>query len=170
MKTYISSITISLIIITNLTACSQQFGIVKASAYARKIIAGTIQTDEFNRQRNSGINTVHLIFVETKSNNPSLEWTTAWIDQKAFLIKPVLIHQPKIEIGKSKDDQENVVITPSPGNRLWQLVLSPASSVADTLPVEAIKTNAVVLTGKWKNKKFIFPIAKEEQLASSFSQ
>jgi hypothetical protein len=149
-------------------ACSQKFNIVKADAFNRNSIAGTIAVDENNRARSSGVTATHLIFVETKSNQPAPQWDTVWIDEKAYLVQPVEITQPELRLGKTKDTNREVVLKANAGNKLWQLMITSQGAVTPK-PAKKLK-GAVVLTGKFNQKPFMYSIEQEQPLKTDFNQ
>jgi hypothetical protein len=152
-------------------SCSHKYGIEKAQAYERESVSGTIQVDENGRPRNSGVYKTHLIYIETAADQPSPEWDLAWINGQPYTVKPVEVAQNGISIGQSKDNKE-VILNSQPGNKLWQLVLSPnpVTVPQDSTIKENFQKTPIVLTGKWKNKKFKYKISKEEQLATQYGQ
>jgi hypothetical protein len=158
------------IIVVGYSACSQKFNIVKAHAFTRSSIPGTVQVDEYNRERNPGSKAVHLIFVETKANQPAPVWDTAWINGQAYLVKPIEITQPELRLGKTRDTDQEVVLTTKPGNKLWQLMITSERPVATKPAGDITPGKAVTLTGKWKQKTFVYPIAKEQPLETQFNQ
>lgn len=155
----------------SICSCSHKYGIEKAQAYVRESVTGTIQVDENGRPRNSGVYKTHLIYIETAADQPSPEWDMAWINGQPYTIKPVEVTQTGMSIGQSKDNKE-VVLNPQPGNKMWQLVLSPnpISVPQDSVLKEDYQKNPIVLTGKWKDKNFKYKISKEEQLAAQIGQ
>jgi hypothetical protein len=144
-------------------SCSRH-GIVKTYAFVRQTVAGTIKVDDSGRPMSSGITTQHLIFVETDTSRGSLQWGTAWIDQKPYTVQPIEITDHDQILGKTMDG-ENVTIDVKKKHRLWQLVLSPAEdSIGNADLREKIKKSKILLTGTWKAKPFSYKISKEKQL------
>lgn len=149
-----------------LASCSSKYGIVKAEAYSRKIIGGTIKVDRNGNPANSGISQQYLIYVETDTLKPFPEWKTVWVDQQAYSARPAEINSNQV-IGKTMEGQD-VVLNARPGNRIWQLVLSPYK---DSIATESslrrkIEKYPVVITGVWHNKPFAYKISREKQLQS----
>src|SRR5512142_3061654 len=105
-----------------LISCSRH-GIIKATAFVKRSVAGTIRVDEKGRPLNSGITTQHLIYVETQGTQGSPEWQTVWVDQQPFSVTPVEIRNRHQVIGRTPEGKE-VVLHPRNGRQLWQLVLT----------------------------------------------
>jgi hypothetical protein len=146
-----------------LISCSRH-GIIKSYAYVRKSVAGTVRADDNGRQMNSGITMQHLLFVETDSLKGMPEWQTAWIDQKPYSIRPVLINTYNQAVGKTVEGKD-VSIAVKKGRQLWQLVLSPKQNSVENADLqEKIKKSKILLSGTWKGKSFTHKISKEKEL------
>ena len=152
-------------------SCSHKYGIVKSKAFVREQVAGTIQTDDNGRPKSSGVSKVHLIYVETATDKEAPAFSTAWVDGKAYEVRPVEVKQDSLQIGTAKDDDEPVIIHATEGNTLWQLVLLPKTDVVpDSTIVKVIQNNPVVLTGKWNGESFRYKIKKVERLSPAFGK
>lgn len=150
-------------------SCASQYGIVKARAFERAQVAGTIRADDQGRPQSSGISKAHLIYIETRDGQPLPEWETAWVEGQPFAIRPVEVKQ-EVHLGQTKEGKE-VVVNARPHQQLWQLVLLPApSAVPDSKIKKDIRQNPVVLTGSWKNKPFHYGIHEVQSLESIFGQ
>jgi hypothetical protein len=155
----------ALLLVIFLASCSSKYGITSVEAYKQKSVAGTIRVDRDGNPAGSGITRQHLLYVETDTSRPLPTWGTVWVEHQAFSVQPVEITQLGQVIGKNKEGKE-VVIGPKPGNRMWQLLLSPKNdSVSENSALKRkIGKNPVVITGTWKNKAFAYKITKEEEL------
>ena len=150
--------------------CTPKYGISNAQAFVRESISGTVKVDNNGRPVNSAVSKTHLIYIETWPNEIMPQWEQAWVDGKAYAIKTVQVKDANQTIGKTADDKEVSVIA-RPGNLLWQLVLTPQPALTpDAALKEKMQNNAIVLTGKWKDKPFQYQIQKEQQLATVHMQ
>ena len=144
-------------------SCSH-YGIVESKVYVRQSRSGTIRTNDNRKAISSGAGKEYLIYVETDSSKPSIQWETAWIEQKPYSIRPIEITNPNQVIGKSGDGKE-VVMNAKKGNRLWQLVLMPSTtSITDADLQQKIGNAKILLTGSWKDKEFTYKISKDYEL------
>ena len=130
--------------------------------------AGNIPVDDNNKPRTSGVQKAHLIYIETGPDTTLPKWDTAWVDGTAFSTSVVRIIQEKVEIGKTKSGEKDVVIQPAEGNILWQIMLNPLQ-VAHKAN-EHISKNAVVLSGVWKKRRVNYDIKEETELAPVFGE
>jgi hypothetical protein len=150
--------------------CTPKYGISNAQAFVRESVSGTVKVDNNGRPVNSAVSKTHLIYVETSPSEPLPQWEQAWVDGKGYSIKTVQVLNANQTIGKTADDKEVSVIA-RPGNQLWQLVLSPQTELTpDAAMKEKMQANAIVLTGKWKDKQFEYKIEKEQPLATIHMQ
>ena len=144
-------------------SCSR-YGIVENKVYVRQSRSGTIRTNDNGKAMSSAPGKEYLIYVETDSSKPSVQWETAWVEQKPYSIRPIEITNPNQVIGKSGDGKE-VVMNAKNGNRLWQLVLMPSTtSIADAKLQQKIDNTKILLAGLWKGKDFTYKISKEYEL------
>ena len=150
--------------------CTPKYGISNAQAFVRESISGTVRVDKNGRPVNSAVSKTHLIYIETIAGDPLPQWEQAWVDGKSYAVKPVDVKDANQTIGKTADEKEISVIA-RPGNQLWQLMLTPqAGQTPDAALKEKMQNNAIVLTGKWKDKPFQYKIEKEKQLATLHMQ
>ena len=124
---------------------------------------GIVRSDDNGKQTSPGITIQHLLFIETDSSKGLPLWTTAWIDQQPYSIRPMKMDNSNITIGKTMSG-EDVAISVKKGNELWQLVLSPKQDSTEGQNLKKIKKSKILLLGTWKNKPFSYKISKEEQL------
>jgi hypothetical protein len=164
MKTII--LLLSYILLISFYGCSQKYGISKSHAYTRKITAGNIPVDHNNRPTTSGVQTVHIIYIETAPMQEPV-WDTAWVEGKPFSIQMLKIPGNKATIGKTKDEQKEVMVQAAAGNMLWQLLLTPISSSTKSL---TSKKAPILLRGKWKGKRVMYEIKKHTELATIFAE
>lgn len=105
----------------------------------------------------------NLIYIETNSKTVPVI-TSAWIDGKPYIVQLVKA-QPSSNIGTAKEGGRTVAPTPAEGRQMWQLQLTEnPDGKANAATAEAIKNNAVVLMGNWKNKPFTYTVKTQEQL------
>ncbi len=126
-------------------------------------MSGMVRSDDNGRQTSPGITIQHLLFVETDSSKGRPLWTTAWIDQQPYSIRPMKMDSSNNTIGKTISG-EDVTIRVKKGNELWQLVLSPKQDSTEDQNLKKIKKSKILLLGTWKTKPFSYKISKEEQL------
>lgn len=157
------NLTLILPVLLFCSSCSSKYGIVKAKAYVRQSTAGTIKADDNGRPLSSGINTQHLIYIETDTSKPRAQWETAWVEQQAYSIEPVPVAANQI-IGKTADGTE-VIIDAKPGNVFWQLVLKSKKDMEPEAWLKnKINKNKIVLSGTWKDRQVVYKISKEQIL------
>jgi hypothetical protein len=143
-----------------LTSCltAQQQGIVKAYAYYRHSVAGTIPAEDSGKSINNGIRIQYFIYVETKKEDVP-EWDKVTINGNSFTFKVQEVRGNVVKPGRLRNDTQEVTIKKKPGNQLWQLLLTP------TKMEYSKNVDSIILSGRWKNKAFTYKIKNVQQLA-----
>jgi len=150
--------------------CTQKYGIIKTHAYTKKMTAGNIPVDENNQPLSSGVQKIHLLFIETKVQEAP-NWDTAWIEGKGYTTELLKITQAQLNIGKIKDGTEEVIIKPDNGNTLWQAMLTPVQQNQQfSYSLSTNNPKEILLMGTWKNKRVIYKIKKQTELATVFGE
>ncbi len=149
-----------------ISGCSHNYGIYKTHAFFRTNIAGIVRADDNNKTLNSGVSKEHLIYLESSplKGQPSIE--SVLIDAQSYKAQPVEVQGGSISLGKLKNEEKEISIQAAPGNQLWQLVLSPSKTSADSLKNNNHEAGMVVLKGMWNEKPFTYKIKKQQQLAA----
>ena len=131
--------------ITAFSSCAQtRNGIKKIAAFYAIRIPGNIPAVENGNEFANVIDTIHTIYIELNGKN--IEWKQAWMANKIYTITAQLISKTPLEIGVDKVTRQDIVLTPSKGNSLWQLVLVPDKQ---TRPApQKIKPGEILLEGK----------------------
>jgi hypothetical protein len=157
--------------LTLVSSCASRYGISNAKAYVQKAVAGTIRADDNGRPMTRGVSEHRLIFIETDTSRATPQFSAAWVKERPFSVQPVPVNRAQQSIGQTPDGKE-VILSAKEGHQLWQLLLTPKDGLKadDATLQEKIRNNAVVLTGKWKNKEFTYTIPNEEQLQMIFYQ
>lgn len=152
-------IMVLLAISTGFTACSQSRNtVVKTYAYFVERTPGNIPDfaigapvegnkdprTETVRRTDTSI----VIYVETK--NEPVSWDTAWQGQQAYLISVVPINDIPFHAGFAKEKE--IMLSPSKGNKLWQLQMTPMTVAGR--PLLKISKEKLVLKGSYKGKRF----------------
>jgi hypothetical protein len=109
---------------------------------------GNIPVDENGSSLFKGPDTLITIYAELSGQEP--EWKTAWRNGKTYTVYATLVSPTPFEAGKRESDGKKVILTPSPGNKLWQLTLM-VSNNAIKLP-QKIKSGELLLCGKYMGK------------------
>ena len=152
-----------------LFGCSQKYGIIKTHSYTKKMTAGNIPVDENNRPLTSGVQKIHLVYIETNIDEKPA-WDTAWIEGKTYSTQLLKIAQDQIIIGKLKDGERDVIIQPEPGNILWQLMLTPVQQTQNSYALSTKDQNDILLRGIWKNKRVLYKVKGQTELATVFGE
>ena len=147
-------------------SCSPKYGIAGAKTFVRESVAGTIRADDNGRPVESGIRREHLLFIETDTTRARPQLDHAWVHQKSFSVQWVEMRPPFYPIGETTDGKQ-VILTPKSGNRLWQLVLTPApeATVSDSSRKAKIAREPILLTGVWEEKNFSYSMPEPKPLA-----
>ncbi len=135
----------SLFIIAFSSCAQSKNGIKKINAFYAIRIPGNIPADEKGNEYANVIDTIHTIYIELSGKK--IEWTQAWIENKVYDIVPALISQTSLEVGVDKLTLQNIVLIPSKGNSLWQLVLVPLKQTG--IAPQKIKPGEILLKGKF---------------------
>lgn len=154
-------------IIVMCCGCAHRYGIINPNVYVREQVAGTMQVSDEGRPLSNPVSKVYLIYVETAAENSLPQLQNAWIDGKAFSIRPVAIKQDSVLLGLDSNNN-TVVVKPARNHQLWQLVLVPNTNEAPNATVEkAMQQAPVVLTGLWKQDSFAYKIKKVQPVESA---
>jgi len=133
--------------------------------------AGNIPVDENNQPLTSGVQKVHLVYIEARADLPEPIWDSAWIDGSAYLIRPIKLLQDKIDLGKTKEGGQNITLQAEKENALWQLMLNPLLRIEyNEEQDKKIKEHSIILTGLWKNKRVNYTIKNQIELETIFGQ
>ena len=144
------------------SSCAQnRYGIQKTYAYLKESFRGNIPVDEKGNALLKGIDTVHIIYIETKKED-TLIANTAWNNQQTFSVAVFPVEQKMLEVGKRKADEKKVFIQSSIGNRLWKLELQPMGGT--NYPPSILPQGVLMLEGEYKGKKFKLEIKNELEL------
>jgi hypothetical protein len=164
MKIIIPLVFISLFVLLCFCSHAQPYNIIKAQAFFRASTAGNIFVDENGNPRNKGVTKDYLIYIETKGTTLP-QWETAYIDGLPYSIRTVEVTTTPVKLGPLKGKKEAVTVNKSPGNRLWQLAFTPQQ----TEMVQTASTQAITLSGTFRNKSFNYRITKIQELAKRFN-
>lgn len=152
-----------------LFGCSQKYGIIKTHSYTKKMTAGNIPVDENNRPLTSGVQKIHLVYIETKTDEKPA-WDTAWIEGKTYATELLKITQDQINIGKIKDGDKDVIVQPQPGNTLWQVMFTPVPPTNFSKTLSTKNPTEILLRGFWKNERVIYKVKGQTELATVFGE
>lgn len=155
-----------------LYGCSHKYGIAKASSFTQASVAGTIPVGADNQPLTSGISNNYLIFIETTSDLHVPEWKTAWVNNKPYPIMAVKVKSDTLNLGRIRNTQQQVLLTPKKHQQLWQLVLLNNTSTQQEVQEAPKKANEknIVLTGTWQHQPFTYTLSKIQQLETQFGQ
>jgi hypothetical protein len=130
--------------ITTFSSCAQpKNGIKKINAFYAVRIPGNIPADEKGNEYANVIDTIHTIYIELSGKN--IEWKQAWTENKVYTVTAALISKTPLEIGLNKLTLQNIILVPSKGNSLWQLVLVPGKQTRSA--PQKIKPGEILLEG-----------------------
>ena len=145
-------------------AAQQPSGILNAYAFMREHFAGTIAVDEKGNELPRGVDTINLIYIETRGEMPTI--SRAWKNGEAFRIRFVPINDKVLELGNRQLDDKKLVLRPKAGNKLWQLQLEQVHDKRAQPALKGYNKNDVILEGVYKKNKFVYTIKDIIMLAS----
>jgi hypothetical protein len=148
----------------SLEACTSRYGITGSQAWYRITVGGNIPENSGT----SGINTTHLIFIETAKDKPSPEWKTAEVKGRLYNVNAVPVEAPETRLGKNKENTDEIVVKKRQDHDLWQILLTPLPGEMDKPEVN--DGEAVVLHGSFNGKEISHKISHEKELAQRFMQ
>jgi hypothetical protein len=146
----------------SITSCSvaQKYGIVKAHAYYRQTVAGTIPVDEKGNPTDNGVRRQYFIYVESgKQEHP--KWQQVYINGTPYSVKAVEVTEEKVKLGRLRNAEKEITINRKSGNKLFQLQLTPTQQE----PASTEKVDSIQISGTWRNKPFTYKITPVQQLA-----
>ena len=148
-----------------LSSCAQSKQTIKNSyAYLLVTHAGMIAVDDNGNPRSNGVDSSHIIYIETPATSTPL-WDVAWLNNKAYSINALPLNQKTVQVGFSQSD-EPIIIKPAAGNKLWLIELRETiknKKIADSANKQK-SPGSITLEGKIKNKKFTHIIEGETVL------
>ena len=105
------------------------------------------------------VDTFIIVYIETKSK--LILWDMAWQKRQSYLITALPIEQSPFQSGTIKGGSQ-VILTPAKGNFLWQLQLSPTSSLKTGQG--KITKDEIILKGRYNGKKFTWKTARLREI------
>ncbi|WP_165958056.1 hypothetical protein [Segetibacter sp. 3557_3] len=148
---------LALVVTTTALAAQQPSGIVNAYAFMREHFAGTIAVDDQGNPMQRGVDTVNLVYIETKGNDvPTIK--RAWRNGQAYQVSLLPVKQLPVQIGSTRSGERKLVLQPTRGSRLWQLSIDPVNEKGRQPAVKAYKRNDLILEGEYKKSKFLYTI------------
>ncbi len=149
--------------INALPGCAQSmYNIQNTYVYTKQIFPGNIPVGHNGKPLRRGIDTVIIVYIETKAGVIPV-WNTTVINGKAFSVTAVEVNDNSIIIGKEKSDSGLVTIKAKRGNRLWQLQLNEQQAIT-AIPKKPGNENQIVLFGIYNGKQISLPINKPVEL------
>jgi hypothetical protein len=138
-----------------ISSCAQAKPVIKKSyAYLLVTHAGMIAVDDNGNQRSNGVDSSHIIFIET-SATATPKWDAALLNNKTYLITASPVSEKTVQVGFSQID-EPIIIKPAAGNKLWRINFG--EKIQDRKIEELVnKQNSrgsIILKGKMNNKTF----------------
>jgi len=147
----------------NIISCAQaKYGIKKVDAFFRENQPGNIRMDEQHNPINSGPDTVYSIYLETK--DVAIKWVGAWKNGKPYSIVSTAIDETPYQVGVDKLSNQNVILEPVAGNKLWQLQLEPTENKSK--PPVKTTTDEIIIKGKAGKKTIIQRIYSQVELTT----
>ena len=143
---------------------AQSYNIIKSQAFLRTSTAGNIPVDENTNPTDKGITKNYLIYIETKGTALP-QWETAYIDGLPYSIRTVEVTHTPVRLGALKGKKEPATVSKRPGNRLWQLVLTPQQTEA----LQTSHTQTITLSGTFRNKSFNYRVTRVQELSKRFN-
>jgi hypothetical protein len=147
----------------SLISCSQsRYSIRKINAFLMVKMPGNIPVDENGKSLFNGPDTLITIYIEISGKEP--EWKTAWYNNSSYAVSSSLISQTTYEAGTKKTDGKKVILKPAAGNKLWQLILQRDN---DKIKIpQKIRSGEILLSGKYRDKNFLYKINSLFQLTT----
>ena len=158
-----SYILIVLFCFNNLVSRAQSnYGIKKIRAFYTERLPGNIPVDQNGNSLYKGPDTLITIYAEISGKGP--EWKTAWYHNVSYTVSSSLVLQTPYEAGTRAIDGKKVILKPAAGNKLWQLILQKGNDKIK-LP-QKIRSGEILLSGKYRDKNFLYKIGSLIQLTS----
>ncbi len=149
-----------------LSSCAQSKPVIKRSyAYLLVTHAGMIAVDDNGNQRSNGVDTTHIIFIETPAT-ATPKWDVALLNNKTYSITASPVSQKTLQVGFSQTDEQPIIIKPSAGNKLWRINLGEIiknRKIADSANKQKAP-GSIILEGRMNNKTFTHIITKQTVL------
>jgi hypothetical protein len=154
-----------LVSMVTFSSCAQAKQVIKNSySYLLVTHAGMIAVDDNGNPRSSGVDSSHIIYIETPATVTPV-WDDAWINNKSYSITASPVSQKTVQVGFLQND-EPVIIKPSAGNKLWRINVGEKiknKKVPDTAAKQR-SPNSIIVEGRIGNKKFTHLISNETLL------
>lgn len=145
-----------------LFACAQSKMAVKNyHAIFMVHIPGNIAVDK-NGNEISARDTVTIVYVETSSD--AIQWTNAWKNGKTFSIETTPVAGASADAGLNKNTNEEIILKPSKGNKLYKLRLIPAEQKLQK-PVNVLP-GEILLQANYEGKKITQIITKQTEVVA----
>jgi len=159
------SILYILLTMVALSSCAQAKPLIRKSyAYLLVTHAGMIAVDDNGNQRSNGVDSSHIIFIETPAT-ATAKWDVAFLNNKIYSITASPVSQKTVQVGFSQTD-EPIIIRPSAGNKLWRISLGEIikdRKIEDSANKQKA-TGSIILEGKMNNKSFTHIITNQTVL------
>jgi len=150
-----------LMFLIQLASYSQDYGIKKIKGYYSEHVPGNIPVGENGKPLHKYPVINYHVFIETNSKT-SIKWMAAWSSEKNYRLTASEIKSFPFEVGKKKNNEEKIELSPGKGNKLWQLEFADADKKTKS-PLK-IKSGEIILRGMYKGKLFYKRISKLEEL------
>ena len=149
-----------------LLACAQtKYPVKKIFATYHEVLPGNIAVDASGNEVDSR-DTVNYVYVETQSNN--IKWTNAWKDNKSYSVIATLVEGDALDVGTNKATGRDIIVTATPGNKLWSLRLLP--SEVNLPSPKKIACCQILLRGSYKSKEIFETVSDIVEVARAPSQ
>jgi hypothetical protein len=158
-------ICVELLLLFNLHGYGQaNYGVVHSYAFSKEIFPGILPIDIRGKSVVQKSNISNIIFLETTGNRIFL-WKNARKDGKLFGITATEIKQDTVNLGKTRTNEDAVIILSEKGDRLFRLDLYPKKfSEKDSSSLEIETAGKIILTGEYKDKKITLEIDHQREL------
>jgi hypothetical protein len=144
-----------------LVSCSSAKKSIR-NIYAYNVVTtpGNIPVDRNGNSLYKGPDTSNIVYVEIKGKEP--EWQYAWQHNRFYKLRPVVISENEIVVGKNKTTEEKILVSAARGNRIYQLVFEPWPDKIS--PPKQTQDGEILLLGMWKGKIFFRTISNSIEL------
>jgi hypothetical protein len=123
-----------------------KFGIQHCWFFSKQEFAGIIQVDENGKPKTKGSWMSYFIYIETQGNKIPT-WEQFVYDGKKYEINILPVNDSVVNVGKVQDSENDIIINPAKGNKLWKL------QIPNLQIKTATKNFLLVLTGKLQKQK-----------------
>jgi hypothetical protein len=160
MKYFLQCFLPSLFLLVLVSCSSPKRSIRNIYAYNIVTTPGNIPVDRNGNSLYRGPDTSNIVYVEIKGKEPG--WQYAWQHNRVYKLRPILISEKQVSVGKDKTTEEKILISTTTSNKLYQLVFEPSSEKIQ--PSAKIEGAEILLQGKFNGKTFFRKIVNPIEL------